>query len=118
LASVWEPFVRAWLVLSVPAALVMVAPLWWSPETILSVSPPCPWKALFGTSCPSCGMTRAFLLIAQGQPGEARLANPWSVWVYVLLVLNSFACLVVAGLVGRRMLGGQAILNGYLRPRS
>jgi hypothetical protein len=36
----------------------------------------CPWKALLGWPCATCGMTHAFVHLAHGQPGAALAASP------------------------------------------
>jgi hypothetical protein len=36
----------------------------------------CPWKALLGWPCATCGMTHAFVHLAHGQPGAALSASP------------------------------------------
>ena len=46
---------------------------------------PCAWKQLFGISCPSCGLQRALLLLAQGE-----------VWASVMMFPILFPCLAVA----------------------
>jgi hypothetical protein len=40
------------------------------------IFPPCPFRAATGVPCPGCGMTRAFLLLAQLRLGEALAAHP------------------------------------------
>ncbi|RRC98428.1 DUF2752 domain-containing protein [Prevotella sp. OH937_COT-195] len=55
----------------------------------------CPTKLLCGMPCPSCGLTRAFLLVAHGRFVEAVQMN-----INVLLLVPVYIAFPVAGLVG------------------
>ncbi len=48
---------------------------------VTTVLPPCPFRALTGLPCPTCGTTRALLALANGHPGAALLENPLAVAV-------------------------------------
>jgi hypothetical protein len=43
---------------------------------VLSMGPVCPLKALAGIPCATCGMTRAFVALAHGDPAAAWAASP------------------------------------------
>jgi hypothetical protein len=43
---------------------------------VLSVPYVCPVRALAGIPCATCGMTRAFVSLAHGDPGAALAASP------------------------------------------
>ena len=102
------PLARVWLLASAVALLGLVAPWLWSAEALLAFVPPCIWKSRFGVDCPSCGMTRAFLLISQGLFAEARALNPWSLWVYGLVTANELLFVGAVAYLGNR-LGSRSI---------
>jgi hypothetical protein len=87
------------LLLLAPAAVLLAArllPLGWE-----SPVPLCLVKGLTGLDCPGCGMTRAFLLIAHGRPGDATASHPASLPAFLIV-----AGLAVTGIV--RLLRGRA----------
>ena len=57
----------------------------------------CPFKALTGLPCASCGMTHAFVHLAHGAVGAAWVANPFGVllaagvWIYAAFDLARVA---------------------------
>lgn len=67
---------------------------------LLALPYPCPWKALTGIPCATCGMTHAFVRLAHGQVAEAFRWNPLgalfaaAAWAFAALDLVR----VVAGL--------------------
>jgi hypothetical protein len=61
-----EPF-------AILAALSFAAARW---LPLLDLPYACPWKALLGWPCATCGMTHAFVHLAHGQPGAALAASP------------------------------------------
>lgn len=64
------------LLLLAPAAVLVAAAL--LPVDWRSPLPLCLVKAVSGRDCPGCGMTRAFLLMAHGRPGDAFAMHPAS----------------------------------------
>jgi hypothetical protein len=50
----------------------------WNLEAWLPLLPACAFRSLTGIPCPGCGMTRAFLLLAELRLGDALAANPAS----------------------------------------
>jgi hypothetical protein len=60
---------------------------------LLSLNYQCPFRALTGLPCASCGMTHAFVHLAHGAPGAAWAANPLGAllaagfWAYAVLDL-------------------------------
>lgn len=77
--------------------------------------PACGWAGLFGSPCPTCGMTTAFAHAAEGRPVEAFVAQPFG----ALLALSTAAALWMAlhvavtgshlGRVGARLLRPRAL---------
>ena len=50
----------------------------------------CPFRAISGIPCPGCGMTRAFLALAEGDFLGALRFNPLSVPLFAALVISAF----------------------------
>jgi len=50
----------------------------WDPGGLLQLLPGCAFRSAIGISCPGCGMTRAFLLLAELRLADAFAANPAS----------------------------------------
>lgn len=48
----------------------------------------CVARMLFGIPCPGCGITRAFLLLAQGKIKEATIMHPF--WIAIVVLLSAF----------------------------
>ena len=48
---------------------------------------PCPFKTITGMPCPSCGTTRAILLLSQGQLTESLWLNPLGIIIGSLMVI-------------------------------
>jgi hypothetical protein len=86
--EVRQALMTAWLILCGAAAVALAAPFAMAAETILAVAPTCIWKATYGVECPSCGMTRAFILISQGSFAEAQALNQFAVPLYGVCVWN------------------------------
>lgn len=49
----------------------------------------CPFKFVTGIPCPGCGMTRAFLAMAEADFVSAFRHNPFSIPFFVLIVLST-----------------------------
>ena len=62
--------------------------------------PPCPFHALLGIPCLTCGGTRALLALARFDVGAALLWNPLAAAAGIFLVLGGFLALGAA-LTGR-----------------
>lgn len=78
-AALWS-FVAVAVVLAVPLAG------FWAPQL-----PACPFRAVTGVACPSCGATRAFEALARGDFATAFAMNP--------LVVAGLLAFVIGGLV-------------------
>ncbi len=62
-----------------------------SPYRVLECIPLyCPFRAISGIPCPGCGMTRAFLALAEGDFLGALRFNPLSIPLFAFLVISSF----------------------------
>lgn len=55
--------------------------------TAIDICLPCLWKALFGVSCPGCGLTSAFIQLVRFSPVGAWQANPL---IFVVLPAGLF----------------------------
>lgn len=61
-----------------------------SQDTVVEYLPIfCPFKFATGISCPGCGMTRAFLAIAEADFISAFHHNPFSIPFFILTVLSA-----------------------------
>lgn len=94
----------AWLSMSLIVLPVLIAPLVLPAETILRLEPVCEWKAKYNKECVLCGMSRAFIRIAQGEFSQAASLNRGSIPFYFGLVANE---LLVAWLVGKAAWSGR-----------
>ncbi len=47
----------------------------------------CPLRALTGLPCPGCGLTRSWVWLLHGEPGQAMAANPFGVVALLLAVV-------------------------------
>lgn len=47
----------------------------------------CPFHALLGKPCPGCGMTRSFLLLGQLKFSEAIKTNPFSLFMFFIVLI-------------------------------
>jgi hypothetical protein len=66
----------------------------------------CLFKAITGIPCPGCGMTRAFLELAEGDFVAAFQLNPFSIPFFLVLIFSSFKFhLPVSGVVRSYLLG-------------
>ena len=60
---------------------------------VLGAGPACPFRAVTGLPCATCGMTHAFVALAGGRVGEALAASPAgallaaAAWAYAALAL-------------------------------
>lgn len=77
-----------WIIYSV-LILGIVLITFFSPETLLNLSPVCISKSQFGTECFMCGMTRAFTEIPKGNIYNANILNSISIYLFTVFVLNS-----------------------------
>ncbi len=60
------------------------------------LSPPCLMRRLFGVSCPTCGLTRAFCALSHGDFTAALMFHPLSPLVYGAAWLGTVAAAVGA----------------------
>lgn len=91
------PAPAIWLVAGVGASLCAAVAL---PVAAVSSGPTlCPFRLLTGWPCPTCGMTRAWVLLGHGRWSEAMALNPMT--APVLAVTALWFVLLVWHLAGR-----------------
>lgn len=76
-----------WLILSLAALLVVVAPFLLSADTLLSAAGGLSSPHPAGQACLLCGMTRAFLAISRGDFHQARQWNRGALPLYGLMAV-------------------------------
>jgi hypothetical protein len=76
--------------------MVILTPYVLPAASVGAFVPPCS-AGIKGNPCPLCGMTTAFYHIANGEFGEARLANRNSVILYSVFLANeaALACFAI-----------------------
>lgn len=68
---------------------------------VASLLPPCPVHVALDVPCPSCGTTRALILLMEGRPVEAFLMNPLIIGGGVLFLGYLLAGWVLYARTGR-----------------
>jgi hypothetical protein len=86
----WRPPNReerqlAWLWGVVAVCSVLLRPFWLE---VAPFVPPCPFRALTGIPCPTCGTTHAGLALLHGHLGAALTANPLATVAGVVFLLG------------------------------
>lgn len=87
-------FILSWLFVSCLLVFVLAAPHLLPHNLILDATPACEAKTRFNTECSLCGMTTAFLRIAEGDMQGAANANRAGVALYGVFLLNELAAIV------------------------
>jgi hypothetical protein len=75
----------AFLTAAAVLALVLLVLVRWQP-VVLTMARPCPFLALTGLPCPTCGTTRAALALSHGHLAAAFAANPLAAAALLLLL--------------------------------
>jgi hypothetical protein len=75
----------AWLWGVVAACSVLLRPFWLE---LAPLAPPCPFRAITGIPCPTCGTTHAAVALLNGRLGAALAANPLSTAAAVVFLLG------------------------------
>jgi len=78
----------AWLWGLLALAAVALRPVWLA---LAPVAPRCPFKALTGLPCPSCGTTRAAVALLHGDVLGAMLSNPVTALAGIAFVVGGAA---------------------------
>jgi hypothetical protein len=68
--------------------------------TVFVVRPPCPIATLLGVPCPSCGMTRALLLLATGHTHASWRMHPLAAPAFLATALLAVSTLRAAWTTG------------------
>ena len=90
----------AWLIMSVPLFASVVLPVVAPADAIAAVAPTCVRKARTGRDCPGCGLTTAFIRVAQADMDGAAEANAAGIPLFAAFLLNS---IIAAGWCVRRL---------------
>jgi len=107
----------SWGIVSAAAVGLCVAPYAVDSQTLHGIFPPCPQLAKTGHPCPVCGMTRAFIAIAAGDPDAARRYNSFSIALYDLFLANAALFGLVLSTVYRRRFHINAAAKKTLSPK-
>lgn len=83
-----------WRLLSLGSGVVLLLPFVIPQTALASWIPPCEWQ-IRGKACPLCGMTTAFYLLSSGDLTGALAENPFSLALYLCLVVNLAVLLAV-----------------------
>jgi hypothetical protein len=83
-----KSFYIVWIVISVSTFLILLIPFIAEKDFILSNTPDCIIKKTTGANCVSCGMTKAFVDISEGNLRSASVHNKFSPFVYSVFILN------------------------------
>jgi hypothetical protein len=85
----------SWFILSMTAGGLATSPFLFG-SSIYGVAPTCVMKAQTGLSCSLCGMTTAFVHLADLDFQAALAAHRFSVHLWLLFVLNAGAAVIWA----------------------
>ncbi len=77
-----------WRIVSAVVLVVLLAPWLLSPQRIAALTPKCEWKTRYGRECFFCGMTTAFIDIAEGRFRDAERSNRGSIPLYAGFLVN------------------------------
>jgi hypothetical protein len=83
----------SWLIVSASLLLILAAVFIIPDRTVLSWSASVQVPHQDGAACLLCGMTRAFLALSHGLPGEAMWLNPWSVPLFGCFLANGIVAI-------------------------
>ena len=75
----------AWLWGVVAVCSVLLRPFWLE---LAPLAPPCPFRAITGIPCPTCGTTHAAVALLNGRLAAALAANPLSTAAAVAFLLG------------------------------
>ena len=93
------------------AATALVASFLLSPLAVMHGPVLCPFRRLVGAPCPGCGLSRSFVFMAHGAPGDAFTMHPFGPAAWI-------ACwLLVALFVAERLLGRELVRSTLRRLR-
>ncbi len=95
----------------VTASVVVLRPFWLAAAPLL---PACPFRAITGIPCPTCGSTHAAVALMHGRLGAALAANPLAVLAGVAFLAGGLAAPLWAAL-GWPVLDVPAPLPRWLR---
>ena len=81
----------------VTAASIVLRPLWLA---LAPLAPRCPFRALTGVPCPTCGTTHAAVALLHGHVGAALAANPLAAVAGIVFVVGGVSAPVWVALRG------------------
>jgi len=108
-----------WIVVSVIALLIQLAPFVFGSDSIQSSLPVCESIKETGTECAMCGMTRSFISISENNLEKADSYNKAGVFIYGLFSVNLIAIisvsiiLAIKNLRRKKLCKQRALLSEY-----
>ena len=85
----------AWVWGAMVASSLLLRPFWLA---LAPLAPPCPFRAITGIPCPTCGATHAAVALLHGHVAVAMAANPLAVFAGVIFVAGGLIAPVWAAL--------------------
>jgi len=105
-------FLLVWCIVSILSIIILLFPIFFSPQTVLNTSPQCISKSTIKNECSLCGMTRAFIEISHGNIQNGLLLNRGSVALFFGMALNIMICISYSVYQNKRLF--QSYMQKYL----
>lgn len=79
-----------WIIFGTMSSLTIISVYILPENIIMHLTPVCQQKKITGMDCPTCGLSRGFMNISNGNIEEAIELNKSSLIIFSLFILNSF----------------------------